>query len=56
MIYYRINHFLFGNPDLKFVFSDRENRLVVAKVKGGQGEGWIGSLKLTEVNYYIENA
>ena len=33
-------------------FTDIENRLVVAKEKGGGGE-WIGSLGLADANYYI---
>ena len=33
-------------------FTDVENRLVVTKVGVGLGEGWIGSLGLTNANYY----
>lgn len=32
--------------------SDIENRLMVAKGRG-KGMGWIGSLGLVDVNYYI---
>ena len=30
-----------------------QNRLVVAKGEGGEGDGWIGSLGLEDANYYI---
>ena len=33
--------------------TDIENRLVITNGDGGVGEGWIGSLGLADVNYYI---
>ena len=30
-----------------------QNRLVVARGEGGEGEEWIGSLGLADANYYI---
>ena len=30
-----------------------QNRLLVAKVQGGVGEGWAESLGFTNANYYV---
>ena len=35
------------------MLTDLENRLVVAKRKGGVGEGWIGNLGLADANHFI---
>ena len=40
----------------KFIYktlTDIENRYAIAKGKGEAGDGWIGSLGLTDANYYI---
>ena len=34
--------------------TERENRLLTAKGDGGVGEGWSGSLRLADENYYTE--